>query len=84
MSGEQHVGFLRNDPKSKVELLFQKDGWSDVVMRDDVGAISAPAEDAYVVRVWGLKPDGTSRVNEFRLRKSEARILKSLLEVVVK
>ncbi len=75
---EKHVTFLRNEPKSKVELLIVKDGWLPLTAN---GEDLEMVQDAYVIRVWSLRaPSGEARVNEIRLRASEMSVLMHSVE----
>ena len=66
---ERHVKFLRNEPRSKVELLFVKDGWTKFANSED-----DQVQDCYILRVWTMK--GTeANTHEIRLRKSEIELL---------
>lgn len=69
---EQHVKFIRNDPKSKVELLFVKNGWTLSSTEDSGDKI----QDAFIIRSWHLRNDGNCKVNELKLKASEMEELR--------
>lgn len=69
---EMHMKFIRNEARSKVEVIFIKDGW----LSQESNENSATTEDAYIIRVWGMKVDGQARVNEIKLRASEMNKLR--------
>jgi hypothetical protein len=73
---EEHVAYVRNDARSKVEIIFVKDGWT-VTPEDVVQEKSAVKADAYILRHWSYKEDGKANVKEIRLSVPEMKNLQN-------
>lgn len=69
---ERIVATLRNEPRVKLELLYDAEGW-----RDRVG-LTTVLVPCYILRMWSMDDGGLGKAKQISLRPEEFEILKKV------
>jgi hypothetical protein len=68
---EKIIATIRNEPRSKVELLYDIEGWRPIP-----GPGNSPYEPMFILRVWSMDAGGLTKAKEIRLHPEEFELLK--------